>query len=189
MQPHLMASSLPPAGTSLARRCSWAGPLPAWPCWGAPSSAVHAQSPRESTAAHSPTGRAPPLPPESTSEPTSPSQQSPTQHSTAPAALWAGPVGHGCPLSSVRTLSSLFPIQAPTFRPETQTQTLRGRPEAGPSPQVHAHVQVQAWAPSLSLMLSACPPPSSCRLFHRQLLYSLKGYKSVCTVLNLGTWQ
>ncbi|XP_045714562.1 claudin-19 isoform X1 [Phyllostomus hastatus] len=52
------------AGTSLARLCSWAGPLPAWPCWGAPSSAAHARSPRESTAAHSPTGRAPQLLPE-----------------------------------------------------------------------------------------------------------------------------
>ncbi|KAF6108016.1 claudin 19 [Phyllostomus discolor] len=81
------------AGTSLARLCSWAGPLPAWPCWGAPSSAAHARSPRESTAARSPTGRAPQLLPESTSEPAGPSQQSPAQHSVAPAAPWAGPGG------------------------------------------------------------------------------------------------
>uniref|UniRef100_A0A8C7BIH0 Claudin n=1 Tax=Neovison vison TaxID=452646 RepID=A0A8C7BIH0_NEOVI len=57
------------AGTSLAQPCSWAGRPPAWPCWGAPSCAARAQSLRGPAAAHSLTGPAPRLQPESTSEP------------------------------------------------------------------------------------------------------------------------
>uniref|UniRef100_A0A8C9A7G5 Claudin n=1 Tax=Prolemur simus TaxID=1328070 RepID=A0A8C9A7G5_PROSS len=56
------------AGMNLARPCSWAGPRLAWPCWGAPSSAARARSPRESTTARSPTGPDPPPLPASTSE-------------------------------------------------------------------------------------------------------------------------
>lgn len=68
-QPPLMPSFLPLAGTSLAQPCSWAGRPPAWPCWGAPSCAARAQSLRGPAAAHSLTGPAPRLQPESTSEP------------------------------------------------------------------------------------------------------------------------
>lgn len=68
-QPPLMLSPLPLAGTSLAQPCSWAGRLLAWPCWGAPSCAARARSLRGPAAALSLTGPAPPLQPESTSEP------------------------------------------------------------------------------------------------------------------------
>lgn len=93
LQPHLMAYSLHLIGTSLAQPCLWAGPLLAWPFWGAPSSAARARSLREPTAAHSPTGLARRLPPESTSEPTLASGL-PLSTPLAPAALQPGPVGH-----------------------------------------------------------------------------------------------
>uniref|UniRef100_A0A8I3NPN7 Claudin n=1 Tax=Canis lupus familiaris TaxID=9615 RepID=A0A8I3NPN7_CANLF len=57
------------AGTSSARPCSWAGHRPAWPCWGAPSSAARAPSLSAPPAARSLTGRAHRPLPESTSEP------------------------------------------------------------------------------------------------------------------------
>ncbi|XP_049734950.1 claudin-19 isoform X2 [Elephas maximus indicus] len=62
------------AGMNLARPCLWAGPLPAWPYWGAPFSAAHARSPSGPTTAHSPTDPGPRLLPESTSEPRLPWQ-------------------------------------------------------------------------------------------------------------------